>query len=1240
MKPQSLGVSMTQASVNKKRRRASFQIPELINRLNKSLCIGESTHQSQPSILQFVTAHKSAGCDQLAASNSVNTTLCTVKQNQEQAEVPMTGITSNEPEGTLATESTQTLTAPQLNPSGIVCDEKLSLLDRVKPTMPGSLTTTMDGYNALGTYADGFEHIDQLSAMECVLSPFQAMDEVPKQYREVFAKAMETILGRVYENQEEGEELNRALKWWFFIPQALLRRPRRGGRAGMGLVKKRFDCIINDNYGELVKMWILDRDSVKNKPRNPNKPGQDEGSERKTRQAVSLISKGYISKATNRIISHGVANLNDPRSKSALQSKYPARGRPMPLLVTKGHAVDSMMSLREAFLTLREGVAPGTGQLRPEFLVTLAEVWKEGGSNVWEMVDNFALRHVQGNFPPWYFKACMTVETVGLYKTVNQDPSQVRPVGMRNPWIKTIHKEVAAQNKEIFTEFLEPQQLGMSKAGGAKLVHCVRMVMEQNPEFICLKLDFKNAFNEVFRARVVEALEEEDTLRHLASHAATLLAPSSGLESQGNLWGEAHEGTTQGDPESGPYFNVAIQKYVRAADEKLTELGGFARFGWDDGYLCGPPDEVFTTLERFSSDVQEHCGLELQRSKTEVLCMEEQLPVNTPDGLVRAGSRIDELWEPGIICYGVPIGSEKYVSKMLSTKMDELEQQAEQIQAVLHDEKQALWAVLRSSLSHKFDYWLTLCYPSQVKSAAERMDALQNRILDNLAGNHIPMEALNNEWAISLPVPDSTLQNRSYQHWVIRQPVKMGGLGIRSNVETSLAAYIGGLEQALPHFVGEGGICKQLRTVVGDMDGESRWKLLLQSGCRTGQELAKAWSTLKQEAQQCSTYLGKEIEGPLSANVEDAGHGAKDGSTRKKLIAAREEVRGAVMNESLSRMTNQKRRAVVAWQNRDKLSSSWLSCLPGPDGMSSPAFAEALAMTLCMPSPVCKDRVGAVVGKRTVDIFGDNIMSAALPGDHWRTRHDKLKMTINSLCTWARLPTTCEVWGLFSHLIPNEAMSRIEGGRKRQGLVPDFRLEMPSITGGTEYRLAELKIISCCDTWYKPSASSNTRATEKRAKGLQMEYHRKAKKVDHDLLGVAAGEKGPLERRLDEFGNLIGLCFGAWGEASTDVHNLIQTLAEAREKFQCLKEGRPRSKQELGLIVGQVRRRLSLAAVKAQVDCLLSRIHQVGPGNNQLAKKREWAVMEDMRMKRESSAQWLLQYEGTQTLRRGFIKTA
>ena len=80
-----------------------------------------------------------------------------------------------------------------------------------------------------------------------------------------------------------------------------------------------------------------------------------------------------------------------------------------------------------------------------------------------------------------------------------------------------------------------------------------------------------------------------------------------------------------------------------------------------------------------------------------------------------------------------------------------------------------------------------------------------------------------------------------------------------------------------------------------------------------------------------------------------------------------------------------------------KLSAAWLQCLPGPNGLSNAAFSEALALTLCMPSPVCKDRVGAKIGKRVVDLYGDNVMSEVLPGDDWRKRHDGVKMIINSL---------------------------------------------------------------------------------------------------------------------------------------------------------------------------------------------------------------------------------------------------
>ena len=104
----------------------------------------------------------------------------------------------------------------------------------------------------------------------------------------------------------------------------------------------------------------------------------------------------------------------------------------------------------------------------------------------------------------------------------------------------------------------------------------------------------------------------------------------------------------------------------------------------------------------------------------------------------------------------------------------------------------------------------------------------------------------------------------------------------------------------------------------------------------------------------------------------------------------------------------------------------------------------------------------------------------------------------------------------------------------------------------------------------------------------------------------------------------------------------MEVLARARLKFQVLQEGRPDggSDQELALIVAQIRRLLSVTAVKAQVGCLLGRLHQVGPGNKQLAKKREWAVLQDQKMKRERHSQWIRKIEGVNTLRKGIIRIA
>ena len=111
------------------------------------------------------------------------------------------------------------------------------------------------------------------------------------------------------------------------------------------------------------------------------------------------------------------------------------------------------------------------------------------------------------------------------------------------------------------------------------------------------------------------------------------------------------------------------------------------------------------------------------------------------------------------------------------------------------------------------------------------------------------------------PIPEVIrLSGRSYQDWMLRKPVRLGGMGLRSVAETSLAAYIGGVEQAVSHFVGEGGICQKLGPVLGDMQHPaSKWEGMMTSGCRTGEEFAASWNTLRQEATESCQYLDKEI---------------------------------------------------------------------------------------------------------------------------------------------------------------------------------------------------------------------------------------------------------------------------------------------------------------------------------------------------------------------------------------------
>ena len=214
----------------------------------------------------------------------------------------------------------------------------------------------------------------------------------------------------------------------------------------------------------------------------------------------------------------------------------------------------------------------------------------------------------------------------------------------------------------------------------------------------------------------------------------------------------------------------------------------------------------------------------------------------------------------------------------------------------------------------------------------------------------------------------------------------------------------------------------------------------------------------------------------------------------------------------------------------------------------------------------------------TIDKHGDNVQSTALPGDHWRKRHDAVKMTLYRLCLWAGISAETEVFNLFSRFIPQDSLARFESNRQRQALIPDFKIVF-QVGGQQRSVLHELKIISSSQTRYKPSW--NERAVDKRAGDLHQEYLNKAKAVDQQYVGIEPGSVGPVENKLLTYGRVQGVVFGAFAEASEPTHKLIDQLATSRVTVaapQWGRKGLERSREgERALIVGQIRQKLSVA---------------------------------------------------------------
>ena len=278
-------------------------------------------------------------------------------------------------------------------------------------------------------------------------------------------------------------------------------------------------------------------------------------------------------------------------------------------------------------------------------------------------------------------------------------------------------------------------------------------------------------------------------------------------------------------------------------------------------------------------------------------------------------------------------------------------------------DKQALWSLLSLSFSKKLDFLSALVFPSQFRDTAQIFDEIVLEFLECATGLSVPRLALDVQGNVAVPLAD--FQHIPFQHHIVHLPISKGGVGLRPLKFTHQAAYIGGLELALPFFTGENGLCCSLEDLIGrpDVDaGEGRWSGLLSGTSRTGRELATSWDSLTASGREMCDYLDTEMTGPLALDAEHSGEGATDGSTRSKVVQCLESLRVQSIQHTLQNHPDKNARPVRFFDQRDKVSQAWLTALPGPlTHIPSIEFTQAMAWLFMLPSPACAPFVGSSV---------------------------------------------------------------------------------------------------------------------------------------------------------------------------------------------------------------------------------------------------------------------------------------
>jgi hypothetical protein len=1043
------------------------------------------------------------------------------------------------------------------------------------------------------THQNNWTTIDRVSVDDCHLGHVAHMEFIPFELRREWTSAYSTIINRVltaHSNADETER-NRSLKWKLAIHHVLLSNPKRGKGPGdrqyIGELNRRFRYFSEGNLEPLVDEWVSKM--IRYSERKTRRPKtQAEIVKEQTDRCEELCLGGHMGRGIRAVESFQTqADMQAPEVIEQAIHKHPIRKAehfwsPEELEDRPFLSLDCTKHLHD--LDLKAGTGP-TGFSNVYLHTLQSSTWNNGSpeSLAVERINKFGELYMNDLLPHWFMFIMLGVKQIGLDKKKIWDDGNTdyRFLGVGENDRRLFWKTAYKAEGHCFRTMAEPTQLALgTTAGGQTLAIGTAALMELFPDHDFLKGDLVNFFGVGRRATGVMNILNDPGLAQFHRIVNAELFPESIIyyrDKKGRMTKANHvysEGGQQGATSSLLMACAAIQPYLDKLDKALQPFKGSARTGIDDGVVHGPPHILWPLIAQYHRELEEHCGLKINRASSMVYCPNGDYS-NVPPGFTKGtvtfttgppGQQTEHTAE-GLMIWGSACSADgNYRKGHMAKKSTEVCSTINHITQTLNPRNKDLaLSVVRLSLQNRLQYFQQIQFPEDMQHANDTVQLALETAVTTILGFDINDPTSYSTTPATLADPSITADNAAL-------PAKSKGMGLRKmNMFRSEVAFVGGLDQVAKQFIDirddQGNIVRRgLYPLLEPMFGagsqdavnkDTRWEKFIDGSSTMGTQFRIAVIKLKT---MCPPTSAGPLKLPVAA-IRPAS--VLDGKLQKELTIQIEKHATNVINARHDALADTDRRK-QAFQQRQPNTMACLTTAPTKmSQVPQNLFTGCAAHILGAIDPIFRPLVGSRIGNTPykVDLHGDTLGSANLPGDRWRLSHDAMKDQI--FMDGKMLGTTIktEVYGLFTAFMSPASQQRFNQQtnfeKKLQSIVPDIVLEnLPAdspihVAGMQMYELKRVQSYNTCNKttglptgpnphYTTPRGEILRQGANHRAAQIPLEYEAKALKTDR-LYGPPGSTA--VQNALHTLPIVCGLAIGVFGEFSDSIQLLIKGMA-------------------------------------------------------------------------------------------------